>query len=212
MEFLITAGPTREALDPVRYLTNRSSGKMGYALAAAAARAGCGVTLISGPVSLATPEGVRRVDVESAEEMFAAVAAKLPAVDVAVMAAAVADYRPARTAQQKIKKTAGSLTLELVRTRDILGSARGDLGFHGVLIGFAAETENVVAHAREKLRRKGCDLVVANDVSDETIGFNADDNRVTLIFADGRTVDLPKMPKTQLAEKLVGVALELVKG
>ncbi|MBP7950953.1 MAG: phosphopantothenoylcysteine decarboxylase [Verrucomicrobiales bacterium] len=212
MQFLITAGPTREPLDPVRYLTNRSSGKMGYALAAAAARAGHGVVLVSGPVRLPAPDAVRMIQVETAEQMRAAVAEQLPAADIAIMAAAVADYRPATTASQKMKKGADRMMLELVRTPDILGVARTALGFRGVLVGFAAETENLAVNARKKLRSKGCDLVVANDVSDASVGFDAEDNRVALFFADGRELDLPKMPKPLLAEKLVGLALELVKG
>lgn len=207
--FLVTAGPTREAVDPVRFLSNRSSGKMGFALAQAAAEAGHRVTLIAGPVALPTPPGVTRIDVESADDMFQAVASVLaqasPPVSVAILAAAVADYRPATVATQKIKKHAGRLTLELERTRDILGSMRTPLGFTGVLVGFAAETENVLAHAREKLERKGCNLIVANDVSQPGIGFDASDNEVTLVFPGGAPRPLPRGSKLEIARELVRV-------
>jgi len=213
LHFLITAGPTREAVDPVRFLSNRSSGKMGFALAEVAATAGHRVTLIAGPVALSTPAGVDRHDVESADDMFRAVEAALaqPAarVDAAVLAAAVADYRPAATAARKIKKHTHALTLDLVRTRDILASMRHPLGFRGVLVGFAAETDNVLVHAREKLRRKGCDLIVANDVSRPGIGFDTSDNEVTLVFPDGTTRPLPRAPKITLAKEIVRLATSL---
>lgn len=209
LHFLVTAGPTREAVDPVRFLSNRSSGKMGFAIAQAAAEAGHCVTLIAGPVDQPTPAGVTRRDVESADGMFQAVAAVIAdapvPVAVAVLAAAVADYRPVAVAAQKIKKRAGHLTLELEPTRDILGSLRTPLGFAGVLVGFAAETENVLAHAREKLERKGCDLIVANDVSQPGIGFDAPDNEVTLVFPGGDTRPLPRGAKLEIARELVRV-------
>jgi phosphopantothenoylcysteine synthetase/decarboxylase len=213
LHFLVTAGPTREALDPVRFLSNRSSGKMGFAIARAAAEAGHRVTLIAGPVALATPPGVVRHDVESADDMFRVVAAVVTGasvpVDVAVLSAAVADYRPVVVAAQKIKKHAGRLTLELERTRDILGSMREPLGFCGVLIGFAAETENVLAHAREKCTRKRCDLVVANDVSQPGIGFDADANEVTLVLPGDALRPLPRGSKLTIARELVQVAVSL---
>ena len=155
MNVLITAGPTREALDPVRYLTNRSSGRMGYALAQAAAEAGHAVRLVSGPVTLSPPLGVETIGVESAAQMADAVQAALPWADAAIFSAAVADYRPATASAEKIKKSAERLVLELEKTTDILGSTRTPWGFRGVLVGFAAE----------KLHRKGCDMLVANDVS-----------------------------------------------
>ena len=148
MHFLITAGPTREPLDPVRYLTNRSSGRMGYALAEAARDAGHEVTLISGPVFLPAPTGIKLVKVETAREMFEAVQTHIASADVAIFAAAVAIYRPVMKAEQKIKKSAETLTLELERTEDILGSARSVFGFKGCLVGFAAETEKLVEHAQ----------------------------------------------------------------
>jgi len=204
MKILITAGPTREAIDPVRYLTNRSSGKMGYAIAAAAVHAGHQVLLVSGPTALDVPEGVDFLPVESAEEMYQAVATYLPRMDAAVFAAAVADYTPASPANQKIKKDGENFTLQLVKTKDILGSARSEFGFTGFLVGFAAETENLEANARIKLERKGCDLVVANDVSRTDIGFDSHENEALLVFAD-RTETFDKAPKHDLAMHLVSM-------
>lgn len=208
LAFLITAGPTREPIDPVRYLSNRSSGKMGYAIAAAAAARGHRVHLVSGPVSLEPIRhpAVQTTLVETAREMYQAVATGLKAVQVAVMSAAVADYRPIRIAPHKLKKTGREqLTLDLERTEDILGSARQPLGFQGLLVGFAAETEHLEQYARDKLLRKRCDLVVANDVSRSDIGFNADENELLLVFRDGATRRLPKAPKPELASLLIEV-------
>lgn len=202
MNVLITAGPTREPLDPVRYLTNRSSGKMGYALAHAFADAGHHVLLVSGPTDLDVPPGVDFLPVETAAEMHDAVSRHLARMDAAVFAAAVADYRPATVAEQKIKKTGETLVLELVRNPDILGDARGAMGFAGILVGFAAETENLEANARAKLERKRCDLVVANDVSKPGIGFDSDRNELLLVFPD-HVVALPEDEKHHLAIRLV---------
>lgn len=202
MKILVTAGPTREPLDPVRYLTNRSSGKMGYALAHAAAHEGHRVLLISGPTPLDVPDGVDFLPVETAADMFDAVKRHIGRMDAAVFAAAVADYRPATAAEQKIKKTGETLTLELVRNPDILGSCRGEFGFTGTLVGFAAETENVATHAKDKLARKGCDLVVANDVSKPGIGFDSDRNEIILVFPD-RIEALPEDEKHHLAHRLI---------
>jgi phosphopantothenoylcysteine decarboxylase/phosphopantothenate--cysteine ligase len=202
MRVLVTAGPTREALDPVRYLTNRSSGKMGYAMADAFARAGHSVLLISGPTQLDVPEGVDFLPIETAEEMFDAVKRYIGKMDAAVFAAAVADYRPAVVSDQKIKKTGETLTLELVRTPDILGSVRGEFSFTGTLVGFAAETQNLQANAREKLKKKGCDLVIANDVSKPGIGFDSDRNEVLLVFPE-HVEALPEDEKHHLAPRLV---------
>lgn len=202
MRVLITAGPTREPLDPVRYLTNRSSGRMGYALARAFADAGHRVLLVSGPTDLDVPPGVDFVPVETAVEMYDAVRHHLPRVEVAVFAAAVADYRPARVANEKLKKGAGTLALELVRNPDILGDAREKMGFRGVLVGFAAETQNLEANARDKLERKCCDLVIANDVSKPGIGFDSDRNELLLVFHD-HSVPLPEDEKHHLARRLV---------
>ena len=181
VNILVTAGPTREPIDPVRFLSNRSSGKMGYALAAAFAHAGHTVLLVSGPTALDVPDHVDFLPVETAAEMHQAVARHLGRMELAVFAAAVADYTPRQVAPAKLKKSADSLTLELVRTTDILGSARVSLGFTGTLVGFAAETDNLEANARDKLTRKGCDLVIANDVSQPGIGFDSDHNEVVLV-------------------------------
>ncbi len=208
MNILVTAGPTREPIDPVRFLTNRSSGKMGYALAAAFAHAGHQVLLVSGPTALDVPDHVDFLPVETAADMHQAVARHLGRMDLAVFAAAVADYTPAQVAPSKLKKSADRLTLELVRTPDILGSARGPLGFTGSLVGFAAETENLVANAHDKLTRKGCDLVIANDVSKPGIGFDSDHNEVTLVYPE-HTETLPPATKHDLAHQLVDAILEL---
>lgn len=203
MHILITAGPTREPLDPVRYLTNRSSGKMGYALAESARDVGHEVTLISGPVFLPAPAGISLIKVETAREMFEVVQKHITSADVAIFAAAVADYRPVVKAEQKIKKSAGTFTLELERTEDILGSARSLFGFKGCLVGFAAETEKLVEHAQDKLVRKGCDLIIANDVSQPGIGFDSVENAITLCLPGGQTQVLPQQSKTALAHELI---------
>jgi phosphopantothenoylcysteine synthetase/decarboxylase len=203
MRFLITAGPTREPIDPVRYLSNRSSGKMGYALAAAALAKGHEVLLISGPVAIPAPDGATLVRVETAQEMYDAVAAAIHEADAAIFCAAVADYRVAEVAGEKIKKTGENLTLTLVKNPDILGSARSVFGFTGVLVGFAAETEKLAEHALDKLRRKGCDLLVANDVSRSDIAFDRDENEVELFYRDGRRETLARASKQEIAEGLV---------
>ncbi|WP_395738337.1 phosphopantothenoylcysteine decarboxylase [Prosthecobacter sp.] len=203
MRLLITAGPTREPIDPVRFLSNRSSGRMGYALAAAAHAAGHEVLLISGPVVIPAPSGVQLIRIETAREMYDAVRTHLPGCTAAIFSAAVADYRPAQAATQKIKKSATTLTLELERTEDILGSVRSTFGFTGFLVGFAAETENLIPHAQDKLQRKGCDLIVANDVSQSGIGFDSTENEVTLCLPGGHTIPLPRQSKTSIADELI---------
>ena len=204
MRILITAGPTREAIDPVRYLSNRSSGKMGYALAGAAAKAGHEVILVSGPVNLTPPPGVETVSVESAREMFEAVRDQIDeSVDVAIFCAAVADYRPKNIAAEKIKKNSDSMNIEMEKTEDILGSARSVFGFKGILVGFAAETHDIETHAIGKLQRKGCDLLVANDVSRKDIGFDRDENEVRLFFANGRSERIPLQSKANLGVALI---------
>jgi phosphopantothenoylcysteine decarboxylase/phosphopantothenate--cysteine ligase len=198
----ITAGPTREAIDPVRYLSNHSSGKMGFAIADAAARAGAAVTLVAGPVALETPPRVERVDVVSARDMHREVMARIDRCDLFIAAAAVADYRPRLAAERKIKKEEQeSLTLELERNPDILAdvAARPDPPF---TVGFAAETDDVAAHARRKLERKRLDMVIANDVSQPGIGFDSDYNAV-IVLHDGVTRELPRTTKNKLAEQLV---------
>jgi phosphopantothenoylcysteine synthetase/decarboxylase len=208
MKILITAGPTREPLDPVRFLTNRSSGKMGYALAHAFVHAGHSVLLVSGPTALDVPDRVDFIPVETAAEMHQAVGHMLGRVEIAVFTAAVADYTPAVVSGQKLKKTAASLTLELVRTPDILGAARGEFGFAGTLVGFAAETEDLETNARDKLVRKHCDLIVANDVSQPGIGFDSDHNELLLVYPVD-TVALPVATKHDLAHQLAEIILEL---
>lgn len=205
MKLLITAGPTREPLDPVRFISNRSSGRMGYALATAAVERGHEVTLISGPVALQPPAGCVLIAVETAQQMYDAVQTALPGQQAAIFSAAVADYRPALVAAQKLKKKEESLTLQLERTPDILGSARSVFGYKGLLCGFAAETERLHHYAQEKLRRKGCDLLVANDVSQPGIGFDSGENEVTLFYADGRVQALPRASKLELARTLIQV-------
>ena len=208
MKILITAGPTREPIDPVRFLTNRSSGKMGYTLAGAFIHEGHSVLLISGPTHLDVPEGADFIPVETAAEMHEAVSHHIGRMDVAVFAAAVADYTPARVETQKIKKSGDTLTLDLVRTVDILGSARELFGFTGTLVGFAAETENLEANARDKLTRKRCDLVIANDVSQPGLGFDSDRNEVLLVYPD-RCEALPAASKHELSLQLVDVIVGL---
>lgn len=201
MNVLVTAGPTREPIDPVRFLTNRSSGKMGYEIAAAFARDGHTVLLISGPTALDVPDNVDFLPVETASEMHDAVSRHIGRMDIAVFAAAVADYAPVNVAPGKLKKSADTFTLELVRTPDILGSARDLFGFEGTLVGFAAETENLEDNARGKLIRKGCDLVIANDVSKVGIGFDSDHNEVMLVYPH-HNEPLPMATKHDLAHNL----------
>lgn len=206
---LVSAGPTREALDPVRYLSNRSSGRMGYAVAAAAWRRGAEVTLVSGPTALATPHGVTRVDVRSAAEMKAALESRTGASEIVVMVAAVADYRPASVAKTKIKKKAGTgLTLVLEENDDIVAGL-GKIAGSRVLVGFAAETDDVLRHARDKLVRKGLDLVVANDVTRPDAGFETETNAAVLIDADGNQQETGLIAKDELADRILDRALAL---
>jgi phosphopantothenoylcysteine decarboxylase / phosphopantothenate---cysteine ligase len=205
---LITAGPTCEDLDPVRYITNRSSGKMGYAVAEAAARRGAKVFLVSGPVNLDTPPGVERIDVRTAEEMRRAVAERLPITTTAIFAAAVADYRPAEAQPQKIKRFKEPLTLRLEPTLDILAEAAQAKGDR-LIVGFAAETDHVAENARKKLAAKNADLIVANDVTAEGAGFDHDTNIVTLFSRDGRDLALPKLSKSEVAQRILDEVLRL---
>ena len=204
MKVLITAGPTREPIDPARYLTNRSSGRMGYALAAAASKRGHSVLLISGPTSLELPDGVDYLPIETAAEMYKALESQIGRMDIAIFSAAVADYTPASVSEQKIKKSGEELNLKLVKTKDILGSARSVMDFKGTLVGFAAETENVEENARDKCLRKHCDLVIVNDVSRKDIGFDSSENEVSLIYPD-RTESLPKDSKEHLSFHLIEI-------
>ena len=198
---VITAGPTREPLDPVRYISNNSSGKMGYALAAAAVDAGAITTLVSGPVNLAPPEHVRVLNTHSAEHMLGQCIELLPECDIFISCAAVADYRPAEADNQKIKKTRNEMTLLLVRNPDIV-SAVAASKHKPYTVGFAAETNNVVPYAKEKMQQKGLDMMIANDVSDQTIGFNSDNNAVTVLWRDGET-SLELASKTSIAQKIM---------
>ncbi len=198
---VITAGPTREALDPVRYISNHSSGKMGYALARAAAEAGASTVLISGPVQLEPPERMKTIAVESAADMLAAALDEVEGADIFIAAAAVADYRPADVAVQKIKKNDDDMHIQLVKNPDIVATVAA-LPRRPLTVGFAAETENLELYATRKLQKKNLDLVIANDVSDSTIGFNSEDNRVLLV-QPGTSQALPTMNKSLLANKLI---------
>lgn len=204
MKVLITAGPTREKVDAVRFLSNASSGKMGYALADAARERGAEVTLISGPVALTAPAGVRLIRVESAAEMFDSVAAEFPDCDVLVMAAAVADYRPARVFPGKLKKTPGPLTIELERTVDILSEMGKRKRPNQILVGFAAETENLENYAREKLERKNLDFIAANLASE---GFGTDTDTLLVFDRAGRKWRLGSAAKPELARSLLKIVL-----
>ncbi|MGH9789663.1 MAG: bifunctional phosphopantothenoylcysteine decarboxylase/phosphopantothenate--cysteine ligase CoaBC [Candidatus Acidiferrales bacterium] len=206
---LVTAGPTREELDPVRYLTNRSSGKMGYAMAEAALRRGARVILVSGPVALEPPEGAELVRVTTAEEMHRAVLKHVETATVVVKAAAVADYRPVAPETKKIKRRGRErMTLELEPTPDILADVARQKGSR-ILVGFAAETGDVAARAREKLAAKGVDLMVANDVTAEGAGFDSDTNVVSIFARDGRHADLPQMSKYEVALRVLDEVLRL---
>ena len=204
---LITAGPTREPVDPVRFLSNRSSGKMGFSLAAEAAARGAETQLVCGPVDLPTPAGVERIEIETAAEMQAMVERLAPNADIVVMAAAVSDFRPQVVASQKLKKGDGVPTLELIANPDILDRLQ-ELAPRALRIGFAAETENLEMEAKRKLQAKGAHFIVANDVSKEGIGFDADANEVTVFSIDQKTKRLPIQPKRQLASELFDIFSE----
>jgi phosphopantothenoylcysteine decarboxylase/phosphopantothenate--cysteine ligase len=209
---LVTAGPTCEDIDPVRFLTNRSSGKMGYALGEAAHRRGAHVILVSGPTERKIPEGVDWVPVRSTEEMRRAVLEHAREAHIAILAAAVADYRPTAVEEKKIKRGEGSFTLELEPTPDILaelGRERSQENSRRILVGFAAETDRVAENARLKLARKGADMIVANDVTQEGAGFDTDTNIVTLFLRDSREIPLPKMTKLDVANRILDQVLEI---
>jgi len=205
---LITAGPTQEPLDPVRYLSNRSSGKMGYALAEAAAARGARVILVSGPVSLPPPSGVELIPVRTAVEMRKAVLEHLEQATIIIKAAAVADYHRANPPQQKVKKTAARMSLELDPTPDILAEAGRKKGDR-LLVGFAAETENLIEEARRKLQSKNCDMVVANLVAQPGIGFESDENEVTLVLRTGETIPVARASKASIAQRIFDEMLKL---
>ena len=206
LRVLITAGPTREALDPVRYISNHSSGKMGFALAAAAAELGADVTLVSGPVNLPTPAGVRRIDVESALQMQAAVMAEVAQQQIVIGCAAVADYRPAEISPQKIKKSADEVTLTLVKNPDIIAEVAA-LAVKPFVVGFAAETRDVERYALDKMARKKLDMIAANDVAREGQGFNSDDNALTVFWPGGHQ-ELPLARKTEVARHLLALIIK----
>lgn len=199
---LVTAGPTQEAIDPVRYITNHSSGKMGYAIAKAARSRGAKVTLVSGKTNLETPLGVNRIDVVSAKEMFEAVTLRAPEQDIIVKAAAVADYRPSQIAEQKMKKSEGSMAIELERTDDILQYVGERKKENQLICGFAMETEHLLERAEEKRKRKNLDMIVANSISQEGAGFQGDTNIVTIITEDGQK-PIAKMSKDAIAHVIL---------
>jgi phosphopantothenoylcysteine decarboxylase/phosphopantothenate--cysteine ligase len=209
VRFLVTAGPTQEPIDPIRYISNRSSGRMGYAVVDAAIEAGHSVTLISGRVNLAPPPLAKMIPVTTSDEMHDAVMEQLTDIDALVMCAAVADYRPATVSPQKIKKTSERLTLDLLPTRDILLSLPSPRNF--LVIGFAAETNDVENYARKKLRHKNLDLIVANDVSRADIGMESADNEVTILFRNGQIKKIPRTSKKNIARELIKIISNMKK-
>ena len=202
MTFLITAGPTREAIDPVRYISNRSSGKMGYAIAEGALDAGHAVILISGPVNLSPPHKAKFISVSTSDEMFEAVQRHMDESGVCVLCAAVADYKPAHVSPVKIKKRNAEFSLELIPTRDILYSLGRQQNRKFLLVGFAAETDHLEANATKKLREKNCDIIVANDAR---IGMESDENELLILFCDAETKRISRAQKTFLARELVKI-------
>jgi phosphopantothenoylcysteine decarboxylase/phosphopantothenate--cysteine ligase len=200
--FLITAGPTREPIDPVRYISNRSSGKMGYAIAEAALDVGHDVILISGPVNLAPSRNAKFISVSTSDEMFGAVQRHVDESDICVLCAAVADYKPAQVSPVKIKKRADGISIELVPTCDILQSLGRQPARKFLLVGFAAETDHLEANATKKLREKNCDIIVANDAR---IGMESDENELLILFRDGETKKISRAPKKFLACELVKI-------
>ena len=204
LKLLVTAGPTIEAMDPVRYISNRSTGKMGYALARAAVMRGASVTLVSGPTSLPPPRGVKFLGVKSAEEMKEAVFDCLGDIDVIIKAAAVSDYRPREVSARKIKKGAASISIDLVKNPDILSDlGKAKAGSEYILVGFAAETEDILTNAMEKLRNKNLDIIVVNDITREDSGFKSDTNLVKIIYKDGSREELPLMSKDEVAGQIL---------
>ena len=211
LKVLVTAGPTQEALDPVRYLTNHSSGKMGYAIARAAARRGAEVALVSGPVQIQPPMFTKVIPVESAQEMFEAVSERCGEQDVIIKAAAVADYRPAQVGTEKIKKKEGDMSIPLTRTRDILGWLGENRRPGQILCGFSMETENLLENSRAKLEKKHVDMIIANNLKVEGAGFAGDTNVITMITRD-ETRELPLMSKDEAAHRILDRILEMSRG
>jgi len=204
VRFVVTAGPTREPIDPVRFLSNRSSGKMGYAIAAAALAAGHKVTLISGPACLPKPVGARFVSITTSDELYREVHRAIRKCDALVMCAAVADYKPAKVQHRKMKKQKKSFALQLVPTQDILASL-SQRARKFLVIGFAAETHDLEKYAAKKLREKNCDAIVANDVSGSETGMESDENEVTIFFRDRETKKISRAPKKIIARELVKI-------
>jgi phosphopantothenoylcysteine decarboxylase/phosphopantothenate--cysteine ligase len=208
MKILVSAGPTRENIDPVRYISNRSSGKMGYALAEAAAKLGHKVVLVSGPVSIRAPGNVELVNVDTAAEMAREIRRRSRGSDIIIMAAAVADYAPVRAATKKIKKTAAGMTLRLKRTEDILAWLGKNRRKNQIVVGFSAETDNLITNALSKLKRKKADWIIANEVGvRKDRGFESDSNQATMISKNGKVIELPLQSKNSLAKKILGVIL-----
>jgi phosphopantothenoylcysteine decarboxylase/phosphopantothenate--cysteine ligase len=203
VKFLVTAGPTREPIDPVRYISNRSSGKMGYAIVEAAVDGGHEVVLISGPVSLQPPRGAKLVSVSTSDEMFDAVHRDASKCDICVLCAAVADYKPANVSPAKIKKRSENVSLELIPTRDILDSLGHWHDRRFLVVGFAAETNDAEENAARKLRKKNCDIMIANDVSSANSGMDSDLNEVTILFKNGERHKISRAPKRIIARELV---------
>ncbi len=203
MRFVVTAGPTREAIDPVRFISNRSSGKMGYAMAEAALAKNHDVTLISGPAAIEPPPGAKLVSILSADDLYRAVHRSLRRCDVFVMCAAVSDYKPARPSARKLKKEKKGFVLQLVATRDILASLPKRRRY--LVVGFAAETHDLTKNARKKLRDKNCDAIVANDVSGRETGMESDENEVTIFFRGGEIRKILRAPKKNIARALVKI-------
>ena len=204
MRFLVTAGPTREAIDPVRFISNRSSGKMGYAIAEAAIAAGHGVTLISGPATVSPPDGAQLISIVTSDELHDAVHRAVGDCDVLVMCAAVSDYKPATVEPRKMKKRKTPFALELIPTRDVLASlSKEDRSY--LVVGFAAETHDLETNARKKLRGKNCDMIVANDVSQTDSGMESDENAVTIFFRNGESQTISRASKKIIARELVKI-------
>jgi phosphopantothenoylcysteine decarboxylase / phosphopantothenate---cysteine ligase len=203
VRFVVTAGPTREAIDPVRFISNRSSGKMGYAIAEAALASGHEVTLISGPASIAPPRGAKNVSIITSDELHVAVHRAVRKCDVLVMSAAVSDYKPAAPAARKLKKRKSSFTLRLIPTRDVLASLPKRRRY--LVLGFAAETHDLEINAQKKLRAKNCDAIVANDVSGTATGMESDENEVTIFFRNGEMRKILRASKKNIARKLVKI-------
>jgi phosphopantothenoylcysteine decarboxylase / phosphopantothenate---cysteine ligase len=207
VRFVVTAGPTREAIDPVRFISNRSSGKMGYAIAEAALASGHEVTLISGPASIAPPRGAKNVSIITSDELHEAVHRAVRKCDVLVMSAAVSDYKPAAPSARKLKKLKSSFALRLIPTRDVLASLPKRRRY--LVVGFAAETHDLEINAQKKLRAKNCDAIVANDVSGTATGMESDENEVTIFLRNGETKKIARASKKNIARELVKIIAKM---